>query len=406
MRGLTTGLSQVGEYSPPATGDVGSLQIEETDLVAAGSVSLAEDTGGFAVRDTNDLAAGASRVADESRAYYLLGYSPPEGKGPRDWRKLKVAVERPELKVRARKGYTLRSAAEIAAAAEAKTPAKVERSKDEAQPAERVRVPVDVARALASAHDPDAIPLRAMAYSFDGRPAGTVRTVLAVEADTSRLANLGGDERPRVVLSLSLSATHRDTGKTQRIDQRIVVEAGGGKAIEGWLAISREFDLAPGVTQVRIVVRDDFLGSVGALTVRFVVPEAAGLRISTPILTDRLMPVGSATAAQPVLLARREFWSSANLYCQFQIFGAGASSVPAEGVEASYELRRTNGAVLREGAQSLITRSADGRLVRLLAFPLDGMAAGDYELVLRVLDKSTGQTQERIEPLRIAGHAG
>jgi len=31
---------------------------------------------------------------------------------------------------------------------------------------------------------------------------------------------------------------------------------------------------------------------------------------------------------------------------------------------------------------------------------------GDYELVLRVADKATGQTQERVEPLRIARRAG
>ena len=61
VRGLMTGLHLSDEYSPPAVGDIGSLQIEETDLVAAGSVSLAEETGGFAVRDTNDLAAGAAR---------------------------------------------------------------------------------------------------------------------------------------------------------------------------------------------------------------------------------------------------------------------------------------------------------------------------------------------------------
>ena len=75
-------------------------------------------------------------------------------------------------------------------------------------------------------------------------------------------------------------------------------------------------------------------------------------------------------------------------------------------MEASYELRRADGDVVRQGAQSPIARSADGRLVRLLAFTLDGMAAGDYELVLRVLDKATGQTQERSEPLRIAPRAG
>jgi hypothetical protein len=75
-------------------------------------------------------------------------------------------------------------------------------------------------------------------------------------------------------------------------------------------------------------------------------------------------------------------------------------------VEASYELRRADGDVVLKGAQSPIARSVDGRLVRVLAITLAGMAAGDYELVLHVLDKATGQTQERSEPLRITPRAG
>jgi hypothetical protein len=75
-------------------------------------------------------------------------------------------------------------------------------------------------------------------------------------------------------------------------------------------------------------------------------------------------------------------------------------------LEASFELRRAHGAVLRQGAHTAISRRVDGRLVRLLAFTLDGMGAGDYELVLRVHDTSSGQKQERIEPLRIVSRLG
>lgn len=415
VRGLMTGRLGADAAEAPATlNQGGAMQIEETDLVAGGNVGMAEDTGGFAVRSTNDLAAGAARVAEESRSYYLLGYTPPEGRGARDWRKLKVTVNRPEVKVRARKGYTLRTRAEITVAAEALIGAKhgpvAQGDAATAAAAEPAKVPVDVARTLVNARDADAIPLRAMAYALEGRPAGTVRTIVAVETDTRKVANVGDEERPQTILSLSVLATHRDTGKTQRVDQHIVVDSGKasgrGKTWEGWLAVSREFDLPPGVAQARIVVRDEFLGRVGAVTVRFVVPESAGLRISTPILTDRLLPAPAGAGAQPVLLAHREFASSANLYCQYQVFGAGVEGAAGGVIEASYELRRANGDVLRQGTQSPITRGTDGSLVRLLAFTLDGMGAGDYELVLRVHDKSTGQTRERIEPLRIAPRVG
>ena len=243
VRGLITGLAGADEPNAPNTAELGLMQVEQVDFQAAGSVSLAEETGGFAVRNTNDLAGSAVRVAEESSVYYLFGYAPPEGKGPRDWRKLKIQVKRPGLEVRARKGYTLRTIAEIAAAAERRPVRKGAPSTAKTKPgegaAEAPLVPADVARALATAHDADAIPLRAMAYVLDERPGGTVRTVLAVEADTHSLSNLGGDERPGTALTLSIMATHRDSGKTQRIDQRILVDASGGRAWEGWLALSR-----------------------------------------------------------------------------------------------------------------------------------------------------------------------
>jgi len=406
VRGLMTGLAAADAAGTPNTAELGAMQVEQTDAEAAGSDGLAEDTGGFAVRNTNDLGGGAARVAEESRVYYLLGYAPPEGKGPRDWRKLQVKVARPGLKVRARKGYTLRTTAEIVAAAEA-------RLASERRPSAPL-VPADVARALASVRETDAIPLRAMAFTFEGRPTGAVRTLIAVEADMRSLANLGGEDRPRTVVTLSIAAAHRDSGRVQRLDQRIEVEASARAGTtrasaawdEGWLVLSRDFELLPGVTQARVVMRDEFLGRLGALTLRFVVPPAAGLRLSTPVITNRLSPAREGLPSRPVLVAHREFSSGDRLYCQFEVLGAASSGGAGPQVQASYELRRREGDVVGRSEPSLVAPSADGRLLRLLALPLDGIAQGDYELVLRVEDKATGQTRERIEPLRITRRAG
>ncbi len=160
---------------------------------------------------------------DESRVYYLIGYTPPAGKGPRDWRRLKVEVKRPGLRVR-------------------------------------------------------------------------------------------------------------------------------------------------GVAQARVVARDEFLGRLGAVTVRFVVPSVTGLRVSTPILSPRLLPPKEGRSRQPAILARREFEPSGSLYCQFHVFGATVRSRGPQ-VEASFELRRRSGEVVRRGSPSLIEPSQDGRLVRLLGLP-------------------------------------
>jgi len=273
VRGLVTGLAGAEYGGVPNSAELGLMQMEEVEFATGGSAAMAEETGGFAIRDSNDIGGGAVRVSDESRVYYLLGYTPPPGKGPHDWRKLKVEVKRPGLTVRARKGYTLRTMAEILAADEARMASKLPRqraSKPGSPAAVEPPLPADVARALVGGHDVDAIPLRALAYVFEERPGNTVRTVLTIEADTSALANLGGEERPRTVLSLSIAVTHRDTGQVRHVDQRIEVESGATRAWPGWLVVSRELDLPPGVVQARAVVRDEFLGRLGAVTVRFV----------------------------------------------------------------------------------------------------------------------------------------
>ena len=71
-----------------------------------GAESLAADSGGFTVRNSNDLAAGLKRIADETRAYYLIGYNPTNTAHDGAFRKIEVKVRgRRGLEVRARKGY-------------------------------------------------------------------------------------------------------------------------------------------------------------------------------------------------------------------------------------------------------------------------------------------------------------
>jgi hypothetical protein len=317
-------------------------------------------------------------------------------------------VKRPGLTVRARKGYTLRTTAEILAADEARMaskPPRLRASKPGATSAvAEPPLPADMARALAGPHDVEAIPLRTMAYVFEERPGNTLRTVLTVEIDTRALSNLGGEEHPRTSLSLSIAVTHRDTGQVRRVNQRIEVDAGGTGTWQGWLAVNREFDLPPGVVQARVIVRDEFLGRLGAVTARFVVPPTTGLRVSTPILTPRTWRPREGLPPQPVLVARREFEASGLLYCHFEVFGAAAPG-GRSALEAAVELRGRDGEIVRREPRRSIEPTLDGRLIRFLSFPLDGLAEGDYELRLQVEDRATGDVRERVEPLRLSGGA-
>jgi hypothetical protein len=94
------------------------------------------------------------------------------------------------------------------------------------------------------------------------------------------------------------------------------------------------------------------------------------------------------------------FDGARSLFCQFEVFGASRAGQ----VDASVELRRRQGEVVRRSTSSAITAAPDGRLVRLVALPL-GLAEGEYELVLRIEDRTTGATREHVEPLRLTASA-
>jgi VWFA-related protein len=70
-----------------------------------GLESLAKDTGGLYVDATNDLTAFAQTAIEDLRHYYLLGYTPANAAPNGKYRSIKVSVNRPDVTVRARKGY-------------------------------------------------------------------------------------------------------------------------------------------------------------------------------------------------------------------------------------------------------------------------------------------------------------
>ena len=73
---------------------------------------LAALTGGrsFEARDRADVTAAARAIARELRTQYLIGYSPsrPHTEGVGEWRSIRVEVQAPGARVRARDGYVNR----------------------------------------------------------------------------------------------------------------------------------------------------------------------------------------------------------------------------------------------------------------------------------------------------------
>jgi Ca-activated chloride channel family protein len=71
---------------------------------------LAAVTGGrsFQVADVRKLPATLSAIAKELRFQYLIGYAPPaRADNEGGWRSIRVRMNRPNVRVRARDGYVL-----------------------------------------------------------------------------------------------------------------------------------------------------------------------------------------------------------------------------------------------------------------------------------------------------------
>jgi hypothetical protein len=292
--------------------------------------------------------------------------------------------------VRARRGYTVR--------AEAAPAAKSVPTKEGTR-----KLPPAVETALDTAHEVAGIPLRAVTYVLETREKDTTHVLVAAEFDASGLTYQGSGKSRAARLEVTAAATLRDTGKTLYSDERVEVRAPEGEA-PGWRSVAREFDLPPGVAQARIIVRDPATGAMGAVAQRIEVPRPGVLRISTPILSDQVVPPSSREGKpRAAVAAHRTFRPGGGLYCEYEVFGAARDpSGGAPRVSGGLEVRTAAGETARQATPTRIAADRDGRLVRLVGLDLAGLAAGDYEIVLGVRDEAGGATVERHEPFTIA----
>ena len=73
---------------------------------------LASETDGRAIVNQNDLTPGLNQIVRDSSAYYLLGYTTTQNAADGKFHQINVRVKRPNIQVRARKGYLALTAAE------------------------------------------------------------------------------------------------------------------------------------------------------------------------------------------------------------------------------------------------------------------------------------------------------
>ena len=379
------------EFGPPIdTQDLGAAFLDQMQE-AEGAESLAVDSGGFIVKNTNDLARGIGRIAEESRSYYLIGYNPADARRDGRFRKIRVKlVGRKGLQVRARKGYY----------------APVD---DAGKPAAKPATGADpaVQAALDSPYDEKEVPLRMTSYVFNETLLGKASTLVATEVDMRPFAFQEQDGRFVDTLEFLLVVAHRESGEFFRYDQKVDMRLQGEtreKLFRSWYPIVRDFELAPGGYQAKIVVRDKNSGRIGTVVHEFDVPDLNSFRVSTPVVSDTLQAQGEDTKGtpRPAVTARRSFAPGSTLYASFEVYGAGRekpTGMPR--VSNGYSIRRTDGTVFVTVDPTRITPTSLGKLSRIIGTPLGNAAPGEYELVLSFRDEVSDKTLEVREPFAV-----
>jgi VWFA-related protein len=235
--------------------------------------SLADETSGFAAVNTNDFGNAFARVVKDNSAYYVLGYYPAGH--PKDGRfhKLQVKVSRPDLKVRARSGYSMprvRPSRERPAVAGRETPALL-------------------AEMLGSPLPRSGLPMAVQAAAFQGS-GGRAHVMLGLQLAGPSFKFVEQDGKARETLDVSvaamdaagkITAANHKVGLELKPETRKAVDAVGLRVIS-WM------DLAPGRYQIRVAARGVNSGAAGSVFYDLDVPEFAKepLALSSLVLTS------------------------------------------------------------------------------------------------------------------------
>jgi VWFA-related protein len=376
-----------------------NLDVQDTVAVLAditreaeGSVNVALDTGGLVVRDTNDLETGIKRVSAESQAYYLLGYNPTNTARDGKFRKIEVEFSpgrRPkDLEIRARRGYYAPSEGETIT------------RQAESDP--------EIVRALDSPFELREVPLRMCAFAFDEAATfDRVTVLIAAEIDIRDLAIEESEGRYRGELAFLIEVQHLETGEYYRTDEKIemaMLPETFARLQSTGHTVSREFALAPGGYQAKVVVRDLASGKIGSVIHDFDVPSPEGFRVSTPLISDALerKSEGANGPARPVVRVRPILTPGSTMWVQYTVLGAERDdSTYLPRVTAGYEIRRLDGTLFKRAPATRIQPTSIGALLRLKGINLSGIEPGEYELVLKIRDEIAEKDLEMREPFSV-----
>ena len=281
--------------------------------------TLAADTGGKAFMDTNDLSGVFSVVQKDTSAYYVLGYTSSNHQKDGRYRRLKVQVNRPDVKVEYRAGYYADRDYQHMKSEDRET-----QLEDELL-AELPETDVAVYAGAAYFRQDDSHYYLAVSLVI---PGSQIPFVQAKDKDNATIDIIGqvleGGKLPVGRL--------RDTVKLA-VDSSQQVRRKNVQYNTG-------FVLAPGNYHLKFVVRENQTGQMGTFETDVRIPDLrkAPLRMSTVVLSSQRVPAsGKKAKFQPLISEQTElvpsvthvFQQDQKLYLQYEVYDASKAKASA-----------------------------------------------------------------------------
>lgn len=239
---------------------------------------LAHATGGRAALDSNDLGPAVERIFEENASYYLLGFQSANPRQEGKFRRLEVNVNRPDVEVRTRSGYTERHAG---------------RAEREAE----LAASAPLAKAISGLLPKADVPLQvwAASYAVPGQRSTTVALTLGVR-QTVGARPVATTEHVDVTIDVFTHEGRRRTGRSARAS---VTLRPGPAGVVGYEIVS-SLPLDPGRYQLRIGARLLSDGSTGSIYYDLDVPAVSRESVSMSAIALAVSPGVTSTSAAPM----------------------------------------------------------------------------------------------------------
>jgi len=374
--------------------------------------TLAQDTGGTSFQDANELAPVFSKVISDTQSYYIIGYYSSNPKQDGKFRKLEVAVNRPDVRIQHRPGYF------ASKQFSRMTQAERDRQLEEAFNVDRpfTDLPFILEADYFKADGTTSLMPVSLQLAGDGvqfEEKGNRR-----EAQFEFLAHIA-DPKGRV------AGLARDT-----VQVRLPIPS-AEKIRTGQILYTTGFQLRPGDYKLKFLIRDNRSGKLGSFEQSLVVPvlDAKKLQTSSVIVGSRLVSTKEdsqgvehrgfgdrfrlpASNPDPLVINDRRivpsignvFLNRQTLYVYFQVYGAADGPLNKKPSLETYLLLLQNKTKVRESQPHRVEEwNKDGKGIATvsMAVPLRGLKRGSYTLQIHLRDSVSDTNLFRRVPVVI-----